>query len=448
MRNTWAVCLTILMAGVLAGTARAQHWPSFRGPHASGVAEGPTPLTFDGEKMVNVAWRTEIPGFGHSSPVVWGDQVFVTTAVSSDARANFERGPSQSMDSSPDASRHIWRVYCLDRQTGRIVWDRTASEGAPRARRHVRASYANPTPATDGRHVVAFFGSEGLYCYDTKGRLIWRQDLGLLDGGYSSAPDAHWGFASSPIIYRDLVIVQCDTQKDSFIAAYRLSDGKMAWRTPRDEDTSWSSPTIYEGPGRVELIASGTRFYRGYDPETGKELWRLADGSDVKIPTPVAAHGLIYLGGGNSHKRRAFYAVRAGASGELSLPEGQDSAPGIAWRRRASPHLLTPIVYGDYVYVCADNGVLTQYHAKTGEQMYVERIGGKGTAFTASPVAAGGKLYFSSEDGEVLVVKAGPAYELLARNPVGEAVMATPAIAGGMLIIRGERHVYGIRERG
>jgi outer membrane protein assembly factor BamB len=439
---------SLTLALGLAVTAQAQNWPSFRGRNASGVADGGgAPTTWDAEKSVNIQWKTRIPGVGHSSPVVWGDRVFVTTAVSSDPSSTFEHGVSQSVASATDTSKHSWRVYCLDKASGRVLWARIAQEGAPKVKRHVRSSYADPTPATDGKYVVAFFGSEGLFCYDFSGRLLWKRDLGALDGGWTADPNAHWGFSSSPVIYRSLAIVQCDTQGDSFVAAYNLKDGSVTWRAPRDEDTSWSSPTIYENGGPAELVVSGTKYYRGYDPLTGKELWRMADGVDVKIPAPIAAHGLIFLGGGSSQTRRSFYALRAGARGEIALREGATSNKQVAWRNRATPHILTPIVYGDSLYVCGDNGVLTQYQARTGEEVYRERIGGRGLTFSASPVAADGKLYFASEDGDVFVVKAGPAYELLARNPMGEVLMATPAISEGMLIVRGQSHLFGIKER-
>jgi outer membrane protein assembly factor BamB len=246
--------------------------------------------------------------------------------------------------------------------------------------------------------------------------------------------------------------VQCDTQSQSFLAAFNLSDGKPVWRTPREEDTSWSTPTVYENGKQAELVASGTKFFRGYDPLTGKELWRLADGVDVKIPTPVAVNGLYFLGGGSSQDKLNFYAVRAGAKGELksvassSTPNAGTQNDGLAWQSTAiKPHVVTPIVYQDFLYVCTDSGILTQFNARTGEAGFRGRLG-RGTAFNASPVAADGKLYFASEDGDVFVVKAGAKFELLARNPVGEVMMATPAITDRMIIVRGQHHVFGIAE--
>ena len=437
------VALALCLASIT--TAYPQNWPSFRGKNGTGVADGGTPpTTWDVEKSINVGWKTPIPGLGHSSPITWGDRIFVTTAVSSAANSQFVHGPTQTAASADDNSTHSFRVYCLNKTTGQILWQKTIHEGVPKVKRHVKASHANPTPATDGQKLVVSFGSEGLYCFDFEGKLLWKQDLGVLDGGWSAGPEFHWGFASSPIIYKNLVIVQCDTQKQAFVAALNLADGKRVWQTPREEDSSWSTPTIYEGKNGVELITSGTKYYRGYDPLTGKELWRLADGVDVKIPTPIAANDLYYLGGGSAHERNPFFAVRAGLKGEIKQAEPGNN---IAWQStQIRQHLVTPIVYGDYLYACTDHGILSQYHAKTGEQTFRARLG-SGGSFAASPVAAGGKLYFASEDGDVFVVKAGPTFELLARNTIGEVVMATPAIVGNMLIIRGQQHVFGIAQK-
>ena len=428
--------------------AHAQNWPSFRGKNASGIADGQNPPTeWDAGKSVNILWKTPIPGLGHSSPVVWGDRLFITTAVSNDAGSEFVHGLTTTAASAADSSKHSFRVYCLDKKTGRILWERVAYEGVPKVKRHVKASHANSTPATDGRHLVVLFGSEGLFCYDIDGKLLWKQDLGILDGGWSPDPNTHWGFGSSPIIYKDMVIIQCDNQLGSFIAAYSLKDGKRVWRMERAEDTSWSTPIIYEAQSRTELVTSGTKFYRAYDPMTGKELWSLADGVDVKIPAPVAAHGLFFLGGGSSHARRVFYVIRAGATGEIKPADEAASKAFIAWSSPViKPHVVTPIVYGDYLYICTDNGVLTQFNAKTGEPSFRARLG-NGGSFSASPVASDGKLYFASEDGDVFVIKAGSDFELLARNPMGEVLMATPAISEGMLIVRGQHHVFGIMER-
>jgi len=431
-----------LALGLLAGSvAQAQNWPTFRGQNGAGVGDGNNlPTTWNVEKSTNIRWKTAIPGLGHSSPIIWKERIFVTTAISSAANSEFVHGLTDTGASASDSSKHSWRVYCLDKNTGRIIWEKAIYEGVPKVKRHVKASYANSTPATDGKHLVVSFGSEGLYCFDLDGKLLWKQDLGVLDGGWSSDAESHWGYGSSPIIYKGLAIVQCDTQNQSFIAAFNVADGKRVWQTPREEDSSWSTPAIYEQQNRAELITSGTKYYRGYDPLTGKELWRMADGVDVKIPTPITTDGLYFLGGRSPNGRRTFYAVRAGIKGEIKPTDTQS----IAWQSsQIRPHIVTPIVYDGFLYVCTDNGILSQYQATTGEPTFRARLG-SGTSFSSSPVAADGKLYFASEDGDVFVVKAGSTFELLARNTMGEVMIATPAIGGKMLIIRGQHHVFGI----
>jgi outer membrane protein assembly factor BamB len=437
--------LGLLLCSVVA--LRGENWPSFRGPNASGVADGQhPPIRWDEGKALNIQWKTPLPGLAHSSPVVWGDKVFLTTAISSDPRSAFRHGLYGDVDSAQDVSKHSWRVYCLDRRSGKIIWEKTACEGIPKTKRHLKSSHANSTPATDGRYIVALFGSEGLYCYDFHGKLLWKQDLGLLDAGWFYDPDYQWGTGSSPILYKDLVIVQCDIQKNSFLAAYNIQDGRRIWWTAREEIPSWGTPTIYEGRTRVELITNATRYARGYDPLTGKELWKLSGNPEVTATTPVAGSELIFIC--NSYRpNQPIYAIRAGASGDISLKEGKDSNEFVAWsKQRGGTYMPTPILYGDYLYTCANHGVLTCYKAQTGERLYQQRLGDKGGAFSASPVAADGRLYLSSEDGEIHVVRAGPKYELLATNFMNEVCMATPAISEGMIIVRTQHHVFGIRE--
>jgi len=442
MKRTVFFLLVLVFSSI---TTRAQNWPSFRGPNASGVAEGTNPpISWDLEKTQNVLWKTNIPGLSHSSPIVWGNQVFVITAVSSDANASF-KAKDRGIDLATDDAKHTWMIFALDKRNGRVLWTDKPYEGVPRARRHVKATQANSTPVTDGRYVVAVFGSEGLACYDTNGKLLWKQDLGVLNPGPWDDKESSWGHSSSPIIYRDLVIVQADGHEQSFIAAFNLKDGKQAWRVERNEITSWTTPSIYQGKDRTELIANGGRYIRGYDPLTGKELWRFSDNdTQVKMQAPLIANDLIYITGGYP-PGRAMYVFRPGATGDISLKAGEDTNAFLAWRTsKGSPYTPTPIVYGDQFYVLADNGVLSSYDAKTGEVIYQQRLP---TSFSASPVAADGKLYLASEDGDVFVVKAGRQYELLSKNVMGQPLMATPAITQGMLILRGDKAIYAIGER-
>ena len=435
------LCICCLLLTSLA--VQAQNWPQFRGPGASGVVEGQTAAEkWDGAKSVNTAWKVPIPGLGHSSPVVWGDKVFVTTAITSGAKDETRYGLYGDVEPVKDDPKHTWKVYALDKRTGRILWEQVAYEGLPKVKRHPKSTHADSTPVTDGRYLIALFGSHGLYAYNLNGKLLWKQDLGVLDSGWFYDADYQWEHGSSPVIYKDLVIVQADVQKDSFIAAYNIKTGKLAWKTARDEISGWGSPTVYEGKTRAEVITNGTRAIRGYDPLTGKELWRLTPNSEVTTPTPFAARDLIFVTSGY-RVIQPIYAIKPGATGDISLKDGATSNTYIAWSKtRGGPYMPTPIVYGDVLYTCSNQGVVTAYNADNGERLYQERLGGKGGAFTASPVASDGKLYFASEDGEVFVVKAGPKYELLATNPVGEVMMATPAISEGLVFVRGRSHLF------
>jgi outer membrane protein assembly factor BamB len=428
--------------------AKAPAWPSFRGSQASGVGEGPAPAAWDGEKGTKILWKTPIPGLAHSSPVVWGDRVFVTTAVSTEANPYFRPGLYGDVDSVESKAEQSWRVYALDRKTGKVLWERVASSGVPKVKRHMKATHANSTPATDGEHVVALFGSAGLFCYKADGTLKWKKDLGVLDAGWFYDPSYQWEYGASPIIYKNLVIVQADLQKGSFIAAYDLADGRQVWRTDRDENPSWATPTVFETGKRAELVTNATKYVRGYDALTGKELWRLTGGSEIAVPTPIAAHGLAFITAGYAPVRPIF-AIRLGtASGDITPLEGKAANEAVAWSmKQGGTYMPTPIVYGDHLYTCSNSGIVNVYDAKTGAQVYHERIAGTATvAFTASPVAADGKIYFASEEGDVYVIKAGPKFELLAKNPMGEVLMATPAIVDGMIIVRGRQNLFAIGE--
>jgi outer membrane protein assembly factor BamB len=338
-------------------------------------------------------------------------------------------------------------VYCLDKKTGKILWEKTAHKGVPKIKRHTKATQANATCATDGKRVVAFFGSEGLHCYDMNGKFQWKKDLGVLDAGYFMMPQAQWGTASSPILYRDKVIVQCDVQKDSFVAAFDAKNGKELWRTPRKDVPTWGTPTIYMKDGKPTIAVNGWKHIGGYDVETGKEVWKLTGGGDIPVPTPVIAHDMIFIT--NAHGMMApIYAIKSDATGDISLAKDQTANTHVAWSlHREGGYMQTPLVYGDYLYVCRDHGVLSCYDAKTGKRLYNERLGTGRTGFTASGVAADGKLYYTSEMGDIFVVKAGPKFELLATNPMEEVCMATPAVSEGTLYFRTQGHVVAIGEK-
>jgi len=420
-------------------------WPSFRGPQASGIAEGQNlPNQWNTKTGENILWHTPIPGLAHSSPIVWGNRVFVTSAISSDPKASFRPGLYGDGDASKDRSRHRWMLYALDKQSGKIVWERVAYEGEPLEKRHIKSTYANSTPATDGRIVVAWFGSQGVYAYDFNGRALWKVDLGRLDFGAYDIPSYEWGSASSPIIWKDLVILQCDTQTDSFIIALDANTGKTVWKTDRDEIPSWGTPTIATTSKGDELVANASNFIRGYDPRTGKELWRLGRSSKITAPTPIFADDMLVVASGRGPERPIFV-VKAGARGDLTLPEGKTSSETIMWSRTGrGSYMPTPLIYNGILYVLGNNGTFDAYNLKTGEEIYRQRLPVVGSGFSASPVASDGKIYLSNEDGEIVVVAAGEKFNHIATNSIGELLMATPALSDGVMYVRSSASLFAI----
>jgi outer membrane protein assembly factor BamB len=419
-------------------------WPSFRGAQALGVADGQhLPDRWDVKTGENILWRTPIPGLAHSSPIVWGDRIFVTSAISTNPAATFKPGLYGDGDASDDRSPHRWVIYALDRQTGKIAWERTAHEGPPLNKRHIKSTYASATPATDGRIVVAWFGSQGIHAYDVNGTFRWKVDLGRVDMGAYDIPTYEWGPASSPIIWNGLVIVQCDTQADSFLLALRAETGETVWRTERDELPSWGTPTIVETPSGPELVTNASNFVRGYDPRTGRELWRLGGSSKITAPTPFGAGGLIFIASGRAPERPIF-AVRPGAKGDITPAQGEATSAGLAWSKRGrGSYMPTPLAY-DLLYVLANNGVFDAYALQTGEEIYRQRVPHPGSGFSASPVAADGKIYLSGEDGDIIVVAAGREFRHIATNAMGELLMATPALSRGVMYVRSVNSVVAI----
>jgi outer membrane protein assembly factor BamB len=408
---------------------------------------GSPPAEWDVKSGRNVLWKARVPGLGHSSPVIWGGRIFVTTAVNEANAADLKVGLYGDIEPANDNGPHDWRVLCLDKATGAILWDAVAHTGLPRIQRHTKASHANPTPATDGKRVIAFFGSEGLFAYNLEGKLIWKKDFGVLDSGFFAVPSAQWGFASSPILYDGRVIVQCDVQKDGFLAAFDAADGRELWRVPRTDVPTWSTPTVHvdEG-GRAQVIVNGYRHMGGYDLATGKEIWRLGGGGDIPVPTPIVDDGLIFLTSAHGPASPVF-AVRTNATGDISLDPERTSNEFIAWSvPRRGNYMQTPIAAGGRLYCCNDAGILTCYNAKTGEMHYRERLGATGDGFTASGVGAQDRLYFPSERGKVFVVKPGDTFSVTATNDLGETCMATPAISGSVIYFRTRHHVMAIGE--
>lgn len=426
-------------------TNASANWPSFRGSLAAGIAEKQNlPDKWDGKSGENILWRTPMPGLAHSSPIVWGQKVFVTSAVSSDPKASFKPGLYGDGDASEDRSKQKWTLYALDKRTGKILWERVAREGVPLEKRHMKSTYASATPATDGRIVVAWFGSQGVYAYDLNGRLLWQVDLGRLNVGAYDIPTYEWGTASSPIIWNNLVILQCDNQDDSFLLALDADTGKQVWKTDRAELPSWGTPTVAQTPNGPELVTNAANFIRGYDPRTGQELWKLGRSSKITAPTPLFADNKFVIASGRAPERPIFV-VKAGARGDLTLPAGKTSSDAVVWSRTGrGSYMPTPLVYDGILYVLANNGLLDAYDLQTGAEIYRQRLPLVGSGFSASPVAADGKLYLSNEDGDVLVIAAGKNYAHLGTNSMGELLMATPALSEGVMYVRGAQSLFAV----
>lgn len=422
----------------------AADWPQFRGPHASGVDTAkPLPVTWNVETGQNVRWQTPLPGLSHASPVISGDRVYVATAVGQ-GDAELKVGLYGDVEPLTENSPHQWRLLAIERASGKVLWDVLGHEAVPRVKRHPKSTHCNSTPATDGKRIVTLFGSEGLFCFDTDGKLVWKMDLGPMDSGFFSIPTAQWGFASSPIIHDGKVIVLCDVQTNSFLAAFDLVSGKELWRTARADVPTWGCPAIVDAGGRKQIVVNGWHHSGGYDFADGKELWLLKGGGDIPVPTPIFANGLIYLTSAHG-KLRPMRAIRPEATGDIThpLPEGTNAA--IAWvHPRQGNYMQTPIAVRDWVFGCTDGGVLTCFDGKTGRIAYSERLSRPAQGHTASPVSDGRHLYLVAETGKTSVVPVGEKFSVVAANELGEICMATPAIADGTIFFRTQKKLIAI----
>lgn len=430
--------ITVIVMISVSGAAAAANWPQWRGPDGSGISNEKN-LPAEWTPTKNIKWKTPIAGRGHSSPIVWSNHVFLTTAIEGEL-VEGAKAPKHMMGDKeflhPDSvganRKHTFKVIALNRDSGKILWESVAWEGTPYDDRHRKSSYAASTPATDGKLVFAFFGAEGIYAYDFNGKLAWKAQLGKLG-------TVGMGTGTSPILHDNVVIVQCDEENGeaSFIVALDKKTGKEVWRTPRKVQVSWSTPLLVKTAKRSELIASGTEHVISYDPATGKELWRHKGVESNAIPSPVANNEMVFLVAGFPAK--IAMAIKLGGSGDLT------GTPNVPWQyTKGTAYVPSPIVYGDYLYLTTDRGILTCIDTKTGEVKYE---GGRipiPATFTASPIAFEGKILMTSEDGDTFIVKAGPKHEVIGTNSIGEAVYASPAVADGRIFIRGEKNLYCI----
>ncbi|MGZ2371539.1 outer membrane protein assembly factor BamB family protein [Ancylomarina sp. YFZ004] len=421
-----------------------KQWSQFRGPLASGIVESTKlPDKWDVSTGENIKWKTGIPGLGLSCPVIWDDKLFVTTAVSEIGADSLKVGLYGDIASYDDESVHEFRVICIDKKSGDILWNKLARKSVPKTKRHTKGSHANPTCATNGKYVVAFFGSDGMYCYNLKGDLIWEKDFGKMNSGYYRAPKVEWGFASSPIIHENKVIVQCDFLGDSFIASIDIETGIEEWKVPRNDVPTWSTPNVCKEGDRTQIVVNGYKHIGGYDFETGEEIWKLDGGGDIPVPTPIFAHGLIYIHSAHG-KLSPIYAINPNAKGDISLGQKETSNEHVVWSiKRGGAYNPTNIVYGDYLYNMSMGGRLSCYDAMTGDLIYREVVAGA-RGITASAIASNGKLYYSTEKGDVFIVKAGKEYKLIAKNSMDDVIMATPAISDERLYFRTQKYLIAV----
>ena len=437
MTRPAALALVVFLASI---PLAAQQWPAFRGSQAGVAADDPA-LPESWSATENVRWKADAPGVGWGSPVVWNDHVFVTSVVNSAGDP-----PTRSGLYAPGAvttvatAPHRWVVSDFDFRTGALRWQREVHQAPPASPKHLKSSYASETPVTDGERVYAYFGNVGLFALDLSGRTVWSVRLGPFKTRNG------WGTGQSPVLHRGRVYLVSDTDDQSFIVALDARTGAEIWRANRDEGTNWATPFVWEHAGRTEIVTSGTDRVRSYSLE-GTLLWELRGMSSITIPTPFAAHGLLFISSGYvGDAARPTYAIRPGGSGDLTLPQGETSSPFVAWSAPAiAPYNPSPIVYGGHFYTLLDRGFFTAHDAVTGREVYGrQRIAADASAFTASPWAYNGKIFALSEDGDTYVIQAGPEFRVLGKNSLGEMTLASPAVAAGSLIIRTQSKLFRI----
>ena len=420
-----------------------EQWPQFRGSNA-GVADDHPTLPETWSETENVVWTATIPGQSWSSPVVWEEHVFVVTAISSGT----EPAPMPGLaEPNPDSgwmkssAMHRWVVYDIDFDTGAVRWVRELHSGVPALGRHMRNSYASQTPVTDGERVYVYVSTIGLVAaFDMTGDVVWTTDV--------SAYEVRWGPAASPVLHEDQLFIVHDNLTRSFIAAFDTRTGDELWTVERDEVQGFSTPFVWANDVRTEVVTAAQNRVRPYALD-GTLLWELSGMSDFgTIATPFAKNGLLYVSSGYpGSPRRPVFAIRPGASGDISLTEGETSSRDIAWfHPRLGSYQTSALMYGDYYYTLLDRGFLLCHDARTGEEVYGRQRLTAGTSFAASPWAYNGKIFLLSEDGDTYVVQAGPEFKLLGTNSLNEMAMATPAVVGGSLFIRTQSKLYRIEQ--
>jgi outer membrane protein assembly factor BamB len=442
----------ITLAVLVSAFPRAENWPQFRGLRGGTAPDAPS-LPDTWSPTQNVVWKLDVPGYAWSSPVVWGDHIFVTSAIntsgeapvrpSSDYLAGSLGGRMTFREITGPKDTHTWMVYDIDFKTGTIRWARQAHQGAPRQPRHQKNSYASETPVTDGERVYAYFSSAGLFAFDMKGTPVWSKPMDTLK------TRTDWGGAASPVVYNNRVYIVNDNEEHSFIAAFDAGTGKEVWRVDRDESSNWSSPFIWENAQRTEIITKGTKKIRSYSLD-GELLWEISGMATLDVPTPVARNGLLYVESGYpTDQKKPVYVIRPGASGDITPKPDETSNQFVVWSNLSlGTYATSPLVYGDYYYTLFDRGILTCHDAKTGKEVYGrQRVAVDTTGFTASPWAYNGKIFALSEDGDTYVIQAGPEFKVLGKNSLNELSLATPAVANGSLIVRTASKLYRLEKQ-
>jgi outer membrane protein assembly factor BamB len=437
-----AICLSIASAQI-----PERQWPGYRGYMLSGVLDNANlPESFNIDNGLNIKWKTQIPGMGISSPVIWGNKLFLTCAISEGDKAGFRPGIYGDVIPVKDSSVHEWKVMCLDKNNGKIIWERTACKGIPKMKRHPKSTHANTTVATDGKYVVAFFGSEGLYCYDMNGKLQWEKNFGVLKSVFFIMKNAEWEFGSSPIIYNGVLIIQCDVLENSFVAAYDLKTGKEKWKTMRDEYPGWCTPNIYKNGDKAYVAVNGFKRRGGYDLETGREVWNMSGGGDIQIPSPITGKDVIYFNSAHG-KSSPIMSVSTGAKGDITLKEGETSNQYVKWYLpRSGSYMHTMLLYHGLLYSVNWNGVVNCLDPLTGQEIYNAKLG-RSKSFIASPVASDGRIYIVDEEGTVYIIRDGDKFNLIAEIPLNDICMTAPAITDGMIFFRTQKYLICVGKK-
>ena len=435
-------------APVLTGQLVAERqWPSYRGYMSSGVLDNADlPGSFDFSRNENIKWKIGIPGLGISSPVIWDNKLFITTAVSTADNEGFKPGIYGDVEPVNDSSVHEWKVLCIDKNNGKIIWERTSCKGVPKIKRHPKSTHANTSVATDGQYVVAFFGSEGLYCYDIDGILKWKKEFGILKSVFFAMHNAEWEFASSPIIHKGVLIIQCDVLENSFVAAYDLKTGKELWRAERNEYPGWCTPNIYMNKGKTMVVVNGYKHRGGYDFTTGEEVWKMSGGGDIQIPTPITGDSLIFFNSAHGPSS-PIMAVRASASGDITLKPNETSNAGVRWfLPRAGSYMQTLLLYHNHLYNTNWNGSIQCLDPLSGKEIFHGRLGAS-KSFAASPVASDGRIFVVDEEGTVYILKDGDTFQLLGEIPLNDICMTSPAITDGMIYFRTQHYLFAVGKK-